>query len=307
MRKYRRLLPSTSRLVAFVAVAKTGSITAAAEALGLTQAAVSRQLRELEDFLEQNLANRTPKGIVLTSAGQRLIADLPTALDTICDAVEAAIHEGKTPSVTVFCDHSLTTSWLNRRVMEFEGEHPGINVQVLSSNRPPEAFSGQFDVAVLHGRPETQGQESWLIATDRVFPVCAPSILQRLPAQPSLRDLLNFPLLEFAPTRRDWLHWPDFLKAHGIDTPPKPKTTFDSYAIAIEAARLGQGILLGWEIVVAPHLANGALTAIGPWDMDAPGGLRVHFSPRGLSDPARSFAHWLRHPDPFQSLTLPGV
>jgi DNA-binding transcriptional LysR family regulator len=307
MRKYRRLLPSTSRLVAFVAVAKTGSITAAADALGLTQAAVSRQLRELEDFLGQNLANRTPKGIVLTSAGQRLIADLPAALDMICDAVEATIEEGKTPSVTIFCDHSLTTSWLNRRVMEFEGAHPGINVQVLSSNRPPETFAGQFDVAVLHGRPEAQGQESWLIAADRVFPVCAPSMLQRLPPQPSLSDLLDFPLLEFAPTRRDWLHWPDFLKAHGIGTPPKPKTTFDSYAIAIEAARLGQGILLGWEIVVDPHLSNGALTSIGPWDMDAPGGLRVHFSPRGLSDPARSFAHWLRHPDPSQSLTLPGV
>jgi LysR family glycine cleavage system transcriptional activator len=307
MRKYRRLLPSTSRLVAFVAVAKTGSITAAADALGLTQAAVSRQMRELEDFLGQSLANRTPKGIVLTSAGQRLIADLPAALDMICDAVEATIEEGKTPSVTVFCDHSLTTSWLNRRVMEFEGEHPGINVQVLSSNRPPETFAGQFDVAVLHGRPEAQGQESWLIAPDRVFPVCAPSVLQRLPAQPSLSDLLDFPLLEFAPTRRDWLHWPEFLKAHGIGTPPKPKTTFDSYAIAIEAARLGQGILLGWETVVEPHLANGALTSIGPWDMNAPGGLRVHFSPRWLSDPARSFAQWLRHPDPSQSLSLPGA
>lgn len=307
MRKYRRLLPSTSRLVAFMAVAKTGSITAAADALGLTQTAVSRQLRELEDFLGQNLAIRAPKGIVLTSAGQRLIADLPAALDTICDAVEATIQEGRTPSVTVFYDHSLTTSWLNRRVMDFEGEHPGINVQVLSSNRPPETFAGQFDVAVLHGRPETQGQESWLIAPDRVFPVCAPSMLHELPAKPSLRDLLDFPLLEFAPTLRDWLHWPDFLKAHGIDTLPKPKTTFDSYAIAIEAARLGQGILLGWEIVVDPHLKNGTLTSIGPWEMDAPGGLRIHFSPRGLSDPARSFAHWLRHPELSQSLTLPGA
>jgi molybdate transport repressor ModE-like protein len=296
MRKYRRLLPSTSRLVAFVAVAKTGSITAAADALGLTQAAVSRQLREMEDFLGQNLANRTPKGIVLTSAGQRLIADLPSALDMICDAVEAAIHEGRTPSVTVFCDHSLTTSWLNRRVMEFEGEHPGINVQVLSSNRPPETFAGQFDVAVLHGRPETQGHEGWLIAPDRVLPVCAPSMLKRLPPQPDLRELLDFPLLEFAPTRRDWLHWPDFLKAHGIGTLPKPKTTFDSYAIAIEAARLGQGILLGWEIVVAPHLNSGALTTIGPWEMDAPGGLRVHFAPHRLSDPARYFANWVRNP-----------
>lgn len=296
MKKYRRLLPSSSRLIAFVAVAKTGSITAAADALGLTQAAVSRQLRELEDFLGQNLANRMPKGIVLTPAGQRLIADLPAALDTICDAVEATIEEGRTPSVTVFCDHSLTTSWLNRRVMEFEGEHPGINVQVLSSNRPPEAFAGQFDVAVLHGRPETQGLESWLIAPDRVLPVCAPSMLQRLPPQLSLRDLLDFPLLEFAPTRRDWLHWPDFLKVHGIGTPPKPKTTFDSYAIAIEAARLGQGILLGWEIVVAPHLNSGALTTIGPWEMDAPGGLRVHFSPHRLSAPARYFANWVRNP-----------
>lgn len=307
MRKYRRLLPSTSRLVAFVAVAKTGSITAAADALGLTQAAVSRQLRELEDFLGHNLAIRAPKGIVLTSAGQRLIAELPAALDMICDAVEATMQEGRTPSATVFCDHSLTTSWLNRRVMEFEVDHPGINVQVLSSNRPPETFAGQFDVAVLHGRPEAQGQESWLIAADRVFPVCAPSMLHELPAKPSLRDLLDFPLLEFAPTRRDWLHWPDFLKAHGIDTPPKPKTTFDSYAIAIEAARLGQGILLGWKAVVDPHLSDGSLTAIGPWDMEAPGGLRIHFSPRNLTEHARDFAQWLRQPDPSQSLTLPDV
>lgn len=307
MRKYRRLLPSTSRLIAFCAVAETGSITAAANALGLTQAAVSRQFRELEDSMDQTLADRTPKGVVLTPAGRRLLADLPAALDQICKAVEAASQEGKTPCVSVFCDHSLTTSWLNRRVLAFERAHPGINVEVLSSNRPPEAFAGQFDVAVLHGRPETNGLDSWLIAPDRVFPVAAPALLRELPPTPSLNSLLDLPLLDLAETRRDWLHWPDFLRAFGVEDPPKPKTTFDSYAIAIEAARLGQGLLLGWELVVEQHLADDTLRPLGSWEMDSPGGLRVHFSPKNVSDQAIAFAQWLSSPRQCPALTLPGA
>lgn len=297
MKNYRRLLPSTSRLVAFAAVAETGSITAAAEALNLTQAAISRQLRELEDFIGQPLATRTPKGVVLTRAGQRLIADLPAALDQICDAVSDTMEIGKAPNVTVFCDHSLTPSWLNRKVLEFEREHPDINIQILSSNRSPETFIGQFDIAVLYGRPEGTTFDSKLIAPDRVFPVAAPSVIAQLPETPSLQSLLDFPLIDFAQKRRDWLHWLDFLKAHALATPQAPKLTFDSYAIAIEAARLGQGILLGWELVLGQHLKDGTLQPVGPWEMDSPGGLRVHLPARDLSKAANTFAQWLTGPE----------
>ncbi|SLN16398.1 Glycine cleavage system transcriptional activator [Roseovarius albus] len=293
MKNYRRLLPSTSRLVAFAAVAETGSITAAAEALNLTQAAISRQLRELEDFIGQPLATRTPKGVVLTRAGQRLIADLPAALDQICSAVAETIEIGKTPNVTVFCDHSLTTSWLNRKVLDFEREYPEINIQVLSSNRSPETFVGQFDIAVLYGRPEGTAYDSKLIAPDRVFPVAAPTVIAQLPKNPSLLTLQDFPLIDFAQKRRDWLHWADFLKTHGIDNPPNPKLTFDSYAIAIEAARLGQGILLGWQLVLDQHLQDGSLQPVGPWEMSSPGGLRVQFPTRNLSAQTERFITWL--------------
>lgn len=293
MKRYRRLLPSTSRLVAFAAVAEARSITAAADTMGLTQAAVSRQLRELEDFIGQPLAIRSAKGVSLTPAGKRLIADLPSALDLICDAVEATVELGAAPNVTVFCDHSLTTGWLNRQILEFEKQHPDIVVQVLSSNRRPEDFSGQFDVAVLHGRPETNSFQSKFITPDRVFPVAAPALMADITEVTRIEDLLNFPLIDLTETRRDWLNWSDFLKAHCVDKPPKPKATFDSYAIALEAARAGQGIILGWELVLDRHLADGSLQPIGQWEMVSPGGLRVLYVQSHLNEHSSTFISWL--------------
>ncbi|MBE1281675.1 MAG: LysR family transcriptional regulator [Rhodobacteraceae bacterium] len=293
MKRYRRLVPSTSRLIAFSAVAKTGNITAAADLLGLTQAAVSRQLRELEDFIGRPLAIRSSKGVRLTQARQRLIAELPGALDQICDAVEAAAAPENSSSLTVFCDHSLTTTWLSRKILEFERQHPEIKVQVLSSNRRPSVFAGQFDLAVLYGRPDSGTFQSKPICPDRVFPVAAPSVLATLPAEKSLDALLDYPLLDISETRRDWLTWPDFLKAHGIAKPPKPKTVFDSYAIALEAARLGHGLLLGWELVIENHLADGSLQSVGPWSLDCPGGLRLHFNHGQMIEPASIFMQWL--------------
>ncbi|MEM9098091.1 MAG: LysR substrate-binding domain-containing protein [Pseudomonadota bacterium] len=293
MRRYRRLLPSTSRLVAFTAVAKAQNITAAADMLGLTQAAVSRQLRELEGFIGQPLAIRSAKGVSLTPAGERLFADLPSALDLICDAVEATVDVGAVPRITVFCDHSLTTSWLNRKILEFEKQHPEVVVQVLSSNRRPEDFAGQFDLAILYGRPETSTYESLRISSDRVFPVASPALLADMGSTTRIEDLLQFPLIDLTETRRDWLNWHGFLTAHGIEKPPKPKAKFDSYAIALEAARAGQGIVLGWELVLESDLAKDSLHPIGPWHLDSPGGLRVHFVQQHLTERSSGFINWL--------------
>lgn len=293
MKRYRRLLPSTSRLVAFAAVAKARNITAAADMLGLTQAAVSRQLRELEDFIGQPLAIRSARGISLTPAGKRLNADLPSALDLICETVEATVELGSVPSITVFCDHSLTTSWLNRQILEFEKLHPEIVVQVLSSNRKPEDFAGQFDLAVLHGRLESSVYQSELITSDSVFPVASPALLEDMTPSKHIEALLEFPLIDLTETRRDWLNWSSFLRAHGVDKPPTPKVTFDSYAIALEAARAGQGIVLGWRLVLDRHLADESLQPIGQWQLDSPGGLRVHYVQNQLTDQSSSFINWL--------------
>ena len=261
--------------------------------LGLTQAAVSRQLRELEDFIGQPLAIRSAKGISLTPAGKCLISELPSALDLICDAIEATVELSSVPSITVFCDHSLTTSWLNRQILEFEKVHPNIVVQVLSSNRPPEDFAGRFDLAVLHGRPESSVYQSKLITSDRIFPVASPALLADMAPSTQIKALLEFPLIDLTETRRDWLNWSSFLAAHGVDKPPKPKAKFDSYAIALEAACAGQGIVLGWELVLDRHLADGSLQPIGRWQLDSPGGLRAHYVQNQLTDQSLYFIDWL--------------
>jgi DNA-binding transcriptional LysR family regulator len=147
-------------------------------------------------------------------------------------------------------------------------------------------------MAVLHGWPETTAVQSSLVAPDRIFPVAAPSVLDDIRLEQGIEGLLDYPLLELAETRRDWMTWSDFLMANGVSRPPAPKAVFDSYAIAIEAARLGQGLLLGWNLVIERHLNDGSLRQIGAWSMDSPGGLRLHFNPSHMSEPAKTLMRW---------------
>ncbi len=294
MQRYRKTLPSMSRLIAFAAVAQHGNVTAAADALGLTQAAVSRQLRELEAHIGQALARRHPQGVTLTGAGKRLIADLPAALDRICDAIDDISPQGDESEITVFCDHSLTTAFLIPRVVAFERTHPGKSVRVLASNRPMESVSGAFDLAVQHGLQRSDGYESRLIARDRIFPVAAPAIADNWEASDDIASLAALPLLELADRGAGWLTWEGFFRRFGGTLGVAPRAVFDSYAAAIEAARLGQGILLGWQLSLGNHLESGALRPLGDWTVEAPEGLRVyHPKSKPLKAGTRMLIAWL--------------
>lgn len=266
----------------------------AADALGLTQAAVSRQLHELEEQIGHPLARRNPKGITLTLSGQRLMESLPDALDMICEAVEAISAEKDSSGVTVFCDHSLTSAYLIPLLTEFEHLHTGAKTQILSSNRDVDAFEGQFDLAVFHGDTRFQKLESQLIAADSVFPVAAPRIADNWSDSSDIRDLMKLPLLELAPRKNDWMNWEGFFQGFGEEVRVTPRAIFDSYAVAIEAARLGQGVLLGWGLCVRGDLANGDLKPLGRWKLDAPGGLRVYYSKSKQMTPyANKLLAWL--------------
>lgn len=283
-----------SRLTAFAAVARLGNITMAAKALGLTQAAVSRQLRELEDQIGRPLAWRKQQGITLTPAGQRLMEILPDALDTICDAVEFISGKHDALGVTVFCDHSLTSSYLIPALTEFERLHDGTKTQILSSNQGIEEFEGQFDLAVFHGDTEFPNLKSQLIAPDFVFPVAAPSIADKWSEDFDISEIIGFPLLELAPRKNNWMTWEGFFRGFGEDYRVTPRAVFDSYAVAIEAARLGQGILLGWGLCIEGHLASGDLVPLGGWKLDAPGGLRVYYSKSRQTTPStKKLIAWL--------------
>ena len=273
----RNSIPSSARLVGFAAAIKHRSFTRAAEALGMTQAAISRQILELEEELDVRLFERTSRAVVPTTTALQLAdAVLPSleAIGAAVDEIRAAKRQQKL--LTVYTDHSIASSYLLPKITAFETEHPKVRVRVLSSNVPPETSDERFDLAVQHGYPSGSMFESSQIAPETIYPVVSSMIIDKLPEKFSLETLATFPLLEFTQPSKRWIDWSGFFAQFGLNIRIIPRAQFDSYPVALNAALSGQGFLLGWDIPVADHLKQGTLIRIGEWSVEEPGGLRVY-------------------------------
>lgn len=295
MPESRRTIPSTARLVGFAAAMQYRSFTRAAAALGMTQAAISRQIKELEDELGTSLFVRSARDVIPTPAAVLLGEAIVPALERIGSAVADVRQEADTTqSVTVFTDHSLASSFILPKVIAFEARHPSVKVRILSSNAAIETVAEPYDLAVQHGYPPGKGFDSLALASETIFPVAAPHLVARLSQEPTLQEIARLPLLDFRQPSHRWIDWTRFFSQFGLQIDVAPRAQFDSYIGAIDAALAGQGAVLGWGVAVGPHIDRGSLVQIGDWTVDEPGGLRVYFrANRERKGLAARLAEWL--------------
>lgn len=264
----RRNLPSTARLLGFAAVCEHGSFTGAAAALNQTQAAVSRQIRELEDELSVRLFLRHASGATLTQQGEILAGSLG-GLEQVARAIDEIRRRKRGGDITVLTDHSLVSSFVLPRIAAFERANPGFTVNVISSGRPAAEAGIEHDVAVSYGLPD-DGPTTFLIARDEIFPVAAPALAAEISGLKRVKDLAQFPLLELVQQREDRMSWTTYLEALGVKAEIRPRAVFDSYAGLLEAAQAGHGVALGWGLTVAPQIGRGSLLRIGTWSLASP-------------------------------------
>ena len=259
----RPSLPPLSRLPAFDAAARHESFTAAAEELGLTQTAVTKQIAALEADLGVKLFDRRNRAVFLTEAGRAFGRVVGDALADI--SAETTRLRGGPPKggLVLHCQLCEAFYWLMPRLSRFHERHPGLEVRVVSALAPLTSAPEPFDVAIqTTGRPSGSARLAFT-AADEIFPVAAPGLVPPEALPLPLRKLARQPLLSHRVLPQDWMDWPDWFATLGHAAPRETRMVcFDSFPLVLQAAVAGQGIALGWRNTVGGLVAEGKLVRV---------------------------------------------
>lgn len=260
MHNLRQTLPSANTLVVFEAAARCMSFTRAAGELGVSQAAVSRQIQALEAQLGRALFHRLHRALRLTPEGERLHAAVAMGLGHIAETVRGLRLAGAEARVTVSATVAFAAFWLMPRIGRFYAAHPGVEVRLLASDTPVDPRVEAVDVALRYGLGRWPDLDAALLFDEEIFPVCGPAYLDGRTDLAGPADLLDRTLLHTEVIEPTWLGWPDWLRAMDVVPPAKlPGPRFNSYTLVVQAAQAGQGMALGWHRLVAQMIEAGTL------------------------------------------------
>ena len=263
-------LPPLDLLRGFVAVGRRMSITLAAQDLYLTQSAVSRQIRSLEELLDCRLLVRGHRAIRFTPEGERLFDSADAALRQLQDAVgRLAGRDGSRP-VTITASIGVSGLWLLPRLSQFQRQHPNLDVRVAANDRVLDLRAEGIDLAIRYCAAAGAPEGAQRLFDDAVVAVAHPALgIRRLTAEVLAEQVL----LEFDEVGRPQLHWEQRLRVLGLErVKPRAVLRFNQYDQVIHAAATGQGIALGRRALIAPMLADGRLAVIDWADDDNAGG-----------------------------------
>ena len=254
-------LPGLPAFRTFEAAARHLSFSRAAESLSVTPAAVSSQIRALEDQLGVQLFLRTSRQVVLTDAGRILLAGVTEAFATLTRAVaQLAGADGRTLRVTTSA--SFAAKWLLPRLGRFRAAHPEVDVVIDASEATVDITRSDAAVAIRFGHGDWPGARADRLIEERVFPVCSPALLEGPHPLRTPGDLRHHPLIhmEWQASGDTWPDWRTWLLAAGVtDIDAAHGVRLTSYALASQEAIAGRGVALGNTSLVGDDLASGRL------------------------------------------------
>jgi putative choline sulfate-utilization transcription factor len=249
------------------AVGRLGSLTRAARDLGMSQPAVTYQVRRIEEQLGVSLFHRSQGGSRPTEAGETLFGAVRSAVERIDRASEDIRRHARTPVVRILTDFGFAGFWLMPRVARLRDVETGVAVQIIASQYGLDLEPGRdFDAAVLFGARTDFPGHAQLLIPEKVVPVCTPGFLARFGPFATASDIATAPLLHLETVGEErWLSWPTWMDTQGVARPPSREDFgFNTYSFVIQAALAEQGIALGWAGLVDQHLEQGSLVAVGP-------------------------------------------
>jgi LysR family glycine cleavage system transcriptional activator len=253
-------------LPSFAAAARWQSFTAAADELGVTQAAVSHQVRELEEQLGVKLFQRTARAVRLTASGEILKKAVDGAFEEIAEAMDQL--KPSKPSLRVTSAPSFAAKWLVPRLDRFLAQVPDVDVFIDIQIRVAELSTRGHHVAILFGAGNFPSYQADRLGDEYVVPVCSPDLVKGLRGRRNPKDLLRHTLLDvdWHSQGATWPNWETWLDAADLKNLPHGRIVrFVHSSLAIQAAIDGQGIALGDSTLIADDLAAGRL--IKPFDL----------------------------------------
>jgi LysR family glycine cleavage system transcriptional activator len=292
----KRKMPALNALKAFEAAGTTGSFTRAAELLNVTQSAVSRQVRQLEEQLGETLFSRRHQHLVLTPSGRVLLRALQQAFDKIELTVRAISQNNDVNRLRINVPPTFAARWLVPRLGRLREAFPQLDLSITTRVDDGIADSNRLDCAVRFGDGEWSNLESTLLMHERHIAVASPALLDRAGVDTPV-DLNRYTLLHVLSGEDQryltWQHWLGAAHIEGVDTDNGHE--FDLLDLSIQAAIDGMGITIADRHMIAAELASGQLRQV--LDVEIEGRQSYWFVVRPeqrASGTHRLFQQWLQ-------------
>lgn len=253
-------LPPLNSLVAFEASARHLSFTLAANELNVTQGAISRQIRQLEEYLGKALFTRASRSIHLTSAGLQYYQSISRSLLDIADITGEVKKWQGDKKVTVATTNAMASLWLLPKVAEFQNQYDDIDLRILASDNVVDLNRLECDLALFFCRTPPANMKVTTLFCEEVFPVCSPGYLEKIGNPNDPKDIFNKTILFLDETQMGWVNWGEWFAGVGLEQiTPKSRININNYPMLLQASINGQGIALAWGSLADEYLQSGAL------------------------------------------------
>ncbi|NHH99945.1 MULTISPECIES: LysR substrate-binding domain-containing protein [Oceanimonas] len=294
MKPLFKQLPPLQTLTFFEAAARHASFTRAADELCVTQSAVSKQIKLLEEYLGAELFYRERRQVMLTDDGLELFAEVKTMLGQLADSCNRIRSHVYSKNVTIVSTVAVAHYWLFPRIARFNMEFPDININIYATDEITEDLCRKSDMGILYGYEQWQSNlTGHYLFRERIYPVCAHDLPLTDINRPE--DLLNNRIVHLDPLKWRWVNWGDWFRHFGIHYQvPGHALVFNQVPLAMNAALQGMGITLGWEFMLREMLENRFIRIVGDDYVETGrADYLVYSSAKPLSTSACVFRDWL--------------
>lgn len=260
---FQRTMAPLRAVQAFEAILRLGTVTRAAQELGVSAGALSQQIKILEAFLGVQLLERSGRGVVPTLWGRKYLPGVAEGFAALRRAQRIVQQQKQDAEIRISAPASISSRWLAGRLFEWSRRHPQNAFQLRASDAEPDLQSGEADLRVTYGDHVLVHAHYAQLFVDAVTPVLSPGLVARALADPA--ELLDYPLIGI-----DWgpdidappPDWGDWLAHHGVTAAPRRAAlTFSLSSTAVDAAVSGNGIALAQLSMVEDDLTAGRLVA----------------------------------------------
>ncbi|EIJ71452.1 LysR substrate binding domain protein [Pasteurella bettyae CCUG 2042] len=287
--KMFKRLPPLNSLKAFESAARFLSFTKAADELFVTQAAVSHQIKLLEDFLGIKLFIRKNRALELTEQGKNYFLDISPILQKLADVTGKLMTE-ENQHLTISVPQSFGIHWLVPRLSDFNQRYPGLEVRIKSTEQDEGLLTNDTDVAIYYGHGNWDNLQAERLSTDNLLILASPRLLADKPVNKK-EDLLNHTLIHVY-TRDNWQMMAIALGVDNLNIQHGP--LFSHTFMALQAAVHGQGIVLANSILAQQEMDKGNLQVVLPMELHDPKSFYVVSDANRIKDPnIIAFREWI--------------
>lgn len=274
-----RSMPPMNWFRVFEAAARHLKFTAAADELGMTQSAVSQQIRSLELRLGVQLFLRQPRGLILTDSGRKLLPKVSVSLEHLQSATEMFDAGPRQDVLTIATSVSIAQWIIAPHLKAFSIAYPHLRIRLLSTIWADDFKSSLADIEIRFGSASQVGQDAKRLGPDHLVPIGSVT---------SDRDIASAPLIEAVGTSEGWRQW---FAASGQGQSVAPSLFVDSYGMAVSLVQNGAGHALVSSLIARPLMAQGQIALLS--DIKIPSSEGYFLATRTETDKATLFKEWL--------------